>query len=44
MIGHVKVTTCKPEYYKHTQWIFLTTITIHGITKQCAYKADRCQT
>ena len=36
-----QVTTCEPEYYKHTQWIFLQLYnSIYCYKNQCAYKVD----
>ena len=36
-----QVTTCEPEYYKHTQWIFLQLYnSIYCFKNQCAYKVD----
>lgn len=36
-----KVTTCEPEYYKHTQWIFLQLYnSIYCYKNQCAYNVD----
>ncbi|HRH58921.1 MAG TPA: class I tRNA ligase family protein, partial [Chitinophagales bacterium] len=36
-----KVTTCEPEYYKHTQWIFLKLYnSIYCYKNQCAYNVS----